>query len=465
MRARAKKESPIGRAASSLRPTQRSCDARTARGRKGCRLLRRLCARPRNTERGRGRSRQGAAHRPAPFLVRVQRPQGRSRDRAIGPATGPARLVGIPPQRARETATTSSSSSRRCPIIGRKRLGSAMLKFSCCRDSPICGGAAMTWCWNRRAPPHCSKFAIQGLPAPSPTSPPRGKSKSSVARTVSRGSSFSLCCWTAKSCSRSTRPATMAFARQKVTATSFFGTSTIFCSTRAARKAGKPTRWADFMLMRAPRAPLPAVRPSWPGKKIDLRKLSATRAEPSSPVAKLLRERHSTRTFDDERPITLAELSRFLEGTARVLATSSSSIDLGEDAPVVAYAARPYPSAGAAYELELYLDRRQMRRPCPRILPLRCRRSFPGRDRCPRAGVRSAANGRRTCNGGVRSAANPDHDRRALWPGFLEVQLARLCAHSQGRRRVVANFLSDGRQTWGSAGVHSGSPISSCSPR
>jgi SagB-type dehydrogenase family enzyme len=102
-------------------------------------------------------------------------------------------------------------------------------------------------------------------------------------------------------------------------------------------------------------APLPAVRPSWPGKKIDLRKLSATRAEPSSPVAKLLRERHSTRTFDDERPITLAELSRFLEGTARVLATSSSSIDLGEDAPVVAYAARPYPSAGAAYELELYL--------------------------------------------------------------------------------------------------------------
>jgi SagB-type dehydrogenase family enzyme len=102
-------------------------------------------------------------------------------------------------------------------------------------------------------------------------------------------------------------------------------------------------------------APLPAVRPSWPGKKIDLRKLSATRAEPSSPVAKLLRERHSTRTFDDQRPITLAELSRFLEGTARVLATSSSSIDLGEDAPVVAYAARPYPSAGAAYELELYL--------------------------------------------------------------------------------------------------------------
>ncbi len=66
-------------------------------------------------------------------------------------------------------------------------------------------------------------------------------------------------------------------------------------------------------------APLPAVRPRWPGRAIDLRKLSAALPQPDSPVAKLLRERHSTRSFDDRRPITLAELSQFLDGTARVL--------------------------------------------------------------------------------------------------------------------------------------------------
>jgi SagB-type dehydrogenase family enzyme len=104
-------------------------------------------------------------------------------------------------------------------------------------------------------------------------------------------------------------------------------------------------------------SPLPAVRPRWPGKKIDLRKFSAAHAEAISAVARLLRERHSTRSFDDQRPITLAELSRFLDSTARVLSRSRSRVDLDVDdgGPVVAYAARPYPSAGAGYELELYL--------------------------------------------------------------------------------------------------------------
>ena len=48
-------------------------------------------------------------------------------------------------------------------------------------------------------------------------------------------------------------------------------------------------------------SPLPAVRPRWPGKKIDLRKFSAAHSEAISPVAKLLRERHSTRSFDDQQ--------------------------------------------------------------------------------------------------------------------------------------------------------------------
>ena len=102
-------------------------------------------------------------------------------------------------------------------------------------------------------------------------------------------------------------------------------------------------------------SPPPAVRSRWPGKKIDLRKLSAAPPQTNSPVAKLLRERHSTRDFDHRQPITLAELSRFLDGTARVQSKWRSTVDLGDGSPEVTYAARPYPSSGSAYELELYL--------------------------------------------------------------------------------------------------------------
>jgi SagB-type dehydrogenase family enzyme len=101
--------------------------------------------------------------------------------------------------------------------------------------------------------------------------------------------------------------------------------------------------------------PLPAVRPRWPGKKIDLRKLSAVTAQTASPVVRTLRERHSIRTFDDRRPVTLDELARFLDGTARVLSRCRHREDLGDACPVIDYAMRPYPSAGASYELELYL--------------------------------------------------------------------------------------------------------------
>jgi SagB-type dehydrogenase family enzyme len=95
---------------------------------------------------------------------------------------------------------------------------------------------------------------------------------------------------------------------------------------------------------------LPAVRPRWPGKKIDLRKIA--HSPQLSRAAKLLRQRHSTRSFDD-RPITLSELARFLDGAARVQSKFDST--LGEGGPAVAYAARPYPSGGGSYGLELYL--------------------------------------------------------------------------------------------------------------
>jgi SagB-type dehydrogenase family enzyme len=103
-------------------------------------------------------------------------------------------------------------------------------------------------------------------------------------------------------------------------------------------------------------APLPAVRPSWPGEKIDLHRLSDGGAFSASPTAKLLRDRHSTRSFDDQRPITLTELAQFLDVTARVQARWRSKLEeLGENSPEVEYAARPYPAGGSAYELELYL--------------------------------------------------------------------------------------------------------------
>ena len=103
-------------------------------------------------------------------------------------------------------------------------------------------------------------------------------------------------------------------------------------------------------------APLPAVRPRWPGKKIDLRKFAAPGSAAMPRVAKLLRQRHSTRSFDDQRPITLGELSMFLDGTARIVSSFKSRLDPASGrGPLITYTARPYPSAGRGYELELYL--------------------------------------------------------------------------------------------------------------
>src|SRR5262249_33603959 len=98
--------------------------------------------------------------------------------------------------------------------------------------------------------------------------------------------------------------------------------------------------------------PLPAIRPGWSGKTIDLRALSDA-SQATAPAAKLLRQRHSIRGFDEGRPITLAELAQFLDAAARVTATwKVEPEDIG--GPTVSYARRPYPSAGASYELELY---------------------------------------------------------------------------------------------------------------
>jgi SagB-type dehydrogenase family enzyme len=102
--------------------------------------------------------------------------------------------------------------------------------------------------------------------------------------------------------------------------------------------------------------PPPAVRAPWSGDAIDLQPLTNSQ-EPPSPLAALLRERHSTRDFDDAQPITIAELATFLDRAARVQWKWTSPLDFGGGSvgPDIDYTRRPYPSAGSAYELELYL--------------------------------------------------------------------------------------------------------------
>jgi SagB-type dehydrogenase family enzyme len=104
-------------------------------------------------------------------------------------------------------------------------------------------------------------------------------------------------------------------------------------------------------------APPPAVRPHWSGATIDLRELASPSAEAGSPFTKLLRERHSERDFDDQDPIKLAELAQLLDSVARVQSKWTSPLDFGDGGggPDIDYTTRPYPSAGSAYELELYL--------------------------------------------------------------------------------------------------------------
>jgi SagB-type dehydrogenase family enzyme len=103
-------------------------------------------------------------------------------------------------------------------------------------------------------------------------------------------------------------------------------------------------------------APLPAVRPAWPGERIDLAPFAATASRSNTGLAQLLCDRRSARSFDAEKPITLAELAQFLDATSRIYATFESKLEeLGEASPVITYAVKPYPGAGGAYELELYL--------------------------------------------------------------------------------------------------------------
>jgi SagB-type dehydrogenase family enzyme len=121
---------------------------------------------------------------------------------------------------------------------------------------------------------------------------------------------------------------------------------------RQANPIGGRFAWLDAI------PPPPAVRSPWPGAAIDLKSYSAASEQDLTPFAKLLRERHSTRDFDEQTPIKLAELARLLDHAARIQFRWTNPLDLGDGSfgPDVDYTRRPYPSAGSEYELELYLS-------------------------------------------------------------------------------------------------------------
>ena len=88
-------------------------------------------------------------------------------------------------------------------------------------------------------------------------------------------------------------------------------------------------------------APPPAVRPHWSGATIDLQKLASAPAEAISPFARLLRERHSERDFDDQHPIKLAELAQLLDSVARVQSKWTSPLDFGDGGETVLTSTTP----------------------------------------------------------------------------------------------------------------------------
>ena len=72
-----------------------------------------------------------------------------------------ARSVGVPPPATRERRGPGRHRTAGCRLLAAQRRSSAMPTFSSCHGSRTCDGAATRWCWNRRAPARCSKFAIR----------------------------------------------------------------------------------------------------------------------------------------------------------------------------------------------------------------------------------------------------------------------------------------------------------------
>lgn len=93
--------------------------------------------------------------------------------------------------------------------------------------------------------------------------------------------------------------------------------------------------------------PLPAVRPSFEGRSVELPRadLQALRASDRT-LTEVLEDRKSLRLHDGAAPLTAEQLGEFLYRSARNRGRyQDGSAELGD---------RPYPSGGRAYELEIY---------------------------------------------------------------------------------------------------------------
>ena len=279
---------------------------------------------------------------------------------------------------ARATARTWLSSNPRFPIIGRKRRSSAMPTRWSCRGSRTCDGAATRWSWNRRAPARCSEFAIRRSRPHWPCCPRRNTSNSCAGRRLFRG--------------RAARPAprlpdsSQGRRWQRKRASTGRGRPQP-CSLGLSRSSlpraqhGRPARQSAGRNLSVRRDHFSTAGRAAQLARKDHRSAQGFGSDSGGDLArrKTPRDRHSTRGFDDRRPITLAELSQFLDGTARVLTRSNTKLDLDDGGHTV----RPYPSAGAGLRARALFGRQLMRRACTRLLSLRRRRSRAGADCVP----------------------------------------------------------------------------------
>ena len=306
----------------------------------------------------------------------------RQRDRSVGPAIGPARPSGISASRTRKTARTSSSSNRRFPIIGRKRRRFATPTCSSCRGLPICGGAATRWCWNRRAPARCSKFAIRRsrprsrcLPTPQPIKQLRRQDGFPGLELLA----LLVDCQILFKVDAADEMRSPSGRRRRQS-----------CSLGLSRSAvpraqhGRPacqSRGRSLSACAGVIGPLPAVRPRWPGKQdrsaqVLGRASGANLAARRSFCASAIRPATST-TSSRSRSPSFRSFSTAPRASSR---NAKAPLDPGDGGPAVTYT-----SAVSIGGRELRAGALSCRRHCEglaaRILSLRRRRTCVGADR------------------------------------------------------------------------------------
>ena len=99
--------------------------------------------------------------------------------------------------------------------------------------------------------------------------------------------------------------------------------------------------------------PQPALRPAWPGERTALPR--AQEAESQEAFASVMERRRSERVYDENRPISVANLGALLDRCAAVRhvwkVPVNNFLDRSTEFEI---SRRPYPNGGASYELEIY---------------------------------------------------------------------------------------------------------------